>query len=321
MLNLLSALEKAKAVIISGHTRPDGDCVGSCMALWHYIRDNYPDVHAQVRLESVPASYRLIPGTENIITNFDDDQTCDLFIALDASDKARLVGAARYFDAADHTICIDHHISNQGYADENLVCPQASSACEVLAGLLDMDRVSLNCAIALYTGIICDSGVFKYSSTSRRTMEIAGQLLEKGVPGQQLIDGVFYQKTYMQRKLLGRCLQDSFLSLDGRMFSCIVRWETMRLFGASHEDLEGVIDQLRMTEGVETAVLISEDETGTFKFSMRSNRQVDVSRICEVFGGGGHIRAAGFSVKADMPEVFGRVEAMVKEQLDACTTD
>ena len=136
MNNILSCLEGAKTVMIAGHTRPDGDCVGACMGLWHYIRDNYPYIQADVRLEPVPDSYKVIKGVEQIISDYEDDRTYDLFIALDASDKERLAGAKKYFDTAEHTICIDHHISNPGFADENLVLPNASSTCEVLTGLM-----------------------------------------------------------------------------------------------------------------------------------------------------------------------------------------
>ena len=100
MNNILSCLEGAKTVMIAGHTRPDGDCVGACMGLWHYIRDNYPYIQADVRLEPVPDSYKVIKGVEQIISDYEDDRTYDLFIALDASDKGRLAGAQKYFDTA-----------------------------------------------------------------------------------------------------------------------------------------------------------------------------------------------------------------------------
>ncbi|MFQ9388355.1 MAG: DHH family phosphoesterase [Coprococcus sp.] len=169
MNNILSCLEGAKTVMIAGHTRPDGDCVGACMGLWHYIRDNYPYIQADVRLEPVPDSYKVIAGVEQIISDYEDDRTYDLFIALDASDKERLAGAKKYFDTAEHTICIDHHISNPGYADENLI----AAGCQLY--LRSADRadgiwtaISYDAAVALYIGIICDTGVFKYSCTSHR---------------------------------------------------------------------------------------------------------------------------------------------------------
>lgn len=307
--------------MIAGHTRPDGDCVGSCMGLYHYIHDNYPHIAVDVRLEPISDSYRVIAGTDQIISTYDDDKIYDLFIGLDASDKERLANAVKYFDTAAHRICIDHHISNTGYADDNHILPKASSTCEVLADLMDMDKVSYDAAMALYIGIICDTGVFKYSSTSRHTMDIAGCLMEKGIPYSDLIDGVFYRKSFKQNQLLGRCLQESRLTLGGKVIVSIVPKGILDSLQAGHNDLEGVIDQLRVTDGIEVAVLASESQPGSYKFSLRSNHFVDVSAIAAVFGGGGHVRAAGFTAAGDAGQTFCRVEAMIKEQLEVCTME
>lgn len=321
MSNILSCLENAGTVIIAGHTRPDGDCVGACMGLWHYIHDNYPHIRADVRLEPIPDSYKVVAGTDQIISTYDDDKCYDLFIALDASDTGRLAGAGRYFETAGHRICIDHHISNPSYADENYILPGASSTCEILADLMDMRKVSVEAATALYMGIICDTGVFKYSSTSHHTMDVAGQLMEKGIPYSDLIDGVFYRKTFMQNQLLGKCLTKAGLALDGRIIVCVVDRSVLDSFHAAHSDLEGVIDQLRVTEGIEVAVLASETDAAGYKFSLRSNHCVDVSSIAACFGGGGHVRAAGFSAAGDPWENYRKVEQMIKEQLEACTME
>ena len=308
-------------MLIAGHTRPDGDCVGACMGLWHYIRDNYPGIQVDLRLEPIPDSYKVIAGTEHIISDYEEDKQYDLFIALDASDKERLAKAVRYFDTAAHRICIDHHISNPLFADENHVLPQASSTCEVLVDLMDMDKISSDGAAALYMGIICDTGVFKYSNTSRHTMDVAGQLMEKGIPYSSLIDDVFYKKTFMQNQLMGQALLQAKLSLDGRFIFSVVDQDVLERFHAGHGDLEGIIDQLRVTAGVEVALLASKTDGQGWKYSMRSNKTVDVRRIAECFGGGGHMRAAGFSDAGDPGELILRIESMIKEQLAACTTE
>ena len=315
MIDLTGAVKSVQTVMIAGHVNPDGDCVGSCMGLWLYIRDNYPQVKADVRLEAIPEVYRVLEGTEAVLTAYDEEKQYDLFVALDVSDKKRLGQAVKYFETAKHTICVDHHVSNDGFADENLIVPDASSACEVLTGLLDMDCISKAAAEALYTGIICDSGVFKYSSTSHHTMDIAGRLMEKGINAQHLIDGIFYQKTYKQNLLLAKCLLASKQFLDGKMIMSVASRQIMESLDAGHEDLEGIIDQLRLTKGTEVAVLVSWNPDGIYKYSMRSIDWVDVSRIAGHFGGGGHIRAAGFSSKDDVETVCGQLIDMVKEQL------
>lgn len=314
--NILSVLDNVKSVMIAGHTRPDGDCVGSCMAVMHYIKDNYPDTEVCVRLETVPESYRVIPGTEDIITQYEDDSRYELFIAVDVSEINRLAAAGKYFQTAQHTICIDHHISNPCFADDNLVIADASSTCEVLAGIMDFDKISYNTAFALYVGIICDSGVFKYESTSSRTMNIAGKLMEKGIPYYKIIDQVFYQRSYTQCLMLGRALSDSCLLLDGRLIVSVIKRSDMRSINAENEDLEGIVEQMRLTRGVETALFASENADGGFKYSLRSINKVDVAAIAGRFGGGGHVRAAGFSSDEDPEQIIEAVAGMVSSQLD-----
>ena len=315
MSDILKHLEGARSVIISGHTRPDGDCVGACTGMAGFIREYYPDKKVDVRLETVPASYRSIPGAESVITDFEDDTRYDLFIALDASDRERLAGAVRYFDTAADTICIDHHVSNPGYANENLILPDASSTCEVLADVIGEDRISRSTAYALYTGIICDSGVFRYSCTSRHTMEVAGMLMEKGIPFTRMIDEEFFAKTYKQQRLLGEALLAARLELEGRIIISLMYRETMDAYEALSEDLEGIVAKMRETENVEVAIFASENKDGTYKFSLRSNEYVDVSEICQAFGGGGHVRAAGFTCRGDVNKTVCDIVKMAKKQI------
>ncbi len=312
---ILSLLDSSRTVMIAGHIRPDGDCIGSCVGLYNYICDNYPDTEADVRLEEVPETYSLVPGTGEILTRYDDNKVYDLFIALDASDEERLGEAAGYFETAGHRVCIDHHISNPLYADDNLVVPSASSTSEILTDLMDADKISYDAAFALYTGIVSDTGVFKYSCTSRHTMDAAGLLMEKGIPYTDIIDNIYYRKTYLQNRLLGWCLMNSSLEADGLVITCIVNREITDELGAGHDDLEGVIDQMRVTEGVEAAVLASDvSGSGEYKFSLRSNHTVDVSKIAGYFGGGGHVRAAGFTGGSDAAADMAKVIDLIREQ-------
>lgn len=315
MSDILKHLDNAQSIVISGHTRPDGDCVGACLGMANFIREYYPEKKVDVRLETVPASYRSVPGTDTVITECKDDRRYDLFISLDASDKERLAAAAQYFDTAADTICIDHHISNAGFAAENLIRPDASSTCEVLADVIGEDRISRNTAYALYTGIICDSGVFKYSSTSRHTMEVAGMLMEKGIPFTRMIDDEFYSKTFKQQRLLGIALLHARLELEGKVMISVMSRSTMDEYEALSEDLEGIVAKMRETEGVEVAVFASENKDGTYKFSLRSNECVDVSRICQTFGGGGHVRAAGFTCRGNAQAAVLDIVQMTKEQM------
>ena len=299
---LMDAIAKADTVAIGGHVRPDGDCVGSCLALYNYMLDNFgmaPDVY----LEPIPESYQRVRGFDKVISDFSEDKSYDLFIVFDCSEKGRLGDAVKYFEQAKHTVCIDHHINQGTFADENQILSEASSASEVLYDFLDPDKISLETADCLYMGMMCDTGCFKYSCTSEKTMRIAGKLISIGVNTSKMMDEIFYQKTYKQNLLLGRCLLNSHLELDGKCIMCSVPLSLLDEYEAASSDLEGIIDQMRLTKGVEVAVLMTENKEGQWKLSLRSCEYVDVQKIVSVYGGGGHVHAAGATV-ADAQEVI-----------------
>ena len=147
-------------------------------------------------------------------------------------------------------------------------------------------------------------------------MEIAGALMNKGIPFGKIIDGSFYMKSYKQLQIMGRCLMESIRMMDGRCIFSVVKKNIMDLYEAAPSDLDGVIDELRTTEGVEVAILLSERAQGEFKVSMRSNDIVDVSQVCKVYGGGGHIRAAGCSLKGTAFDVINSLTFHIEKQLE-----
>lgn len=314
---LIRQIQNAKRIGIAGHIRPDGDCVGSCCALYNYIKDNFPMEEKQlvVYMEGIAPQFYLLEGLSDFTADVAALQDCDLFVALDCASIDRLGKAEEYFLKADKTILVDHHISNTAYAQNCIVDAEAGAACEVLFELLDESKISLACANALYLGIVHDTGVFKHSNTKRRTMEIAGILLEKGVSSSKIIDGTFFEKSYLQTQLLGRCLTESVLYLDGKVIVSVVSLAMKKLYGAVSSDFDGVIDNLRVTRGVEVAVLITEEEKAKCKVSMRSNHEVNVSTIAQSFGGGGHVKAAGCTVTGSTDEILEKLLAAVSEQL------
>ena len=300
---LENQIMKSRTIAIAGHTHPDGDCVGSCMGLYNYIKENYPDISVDVYLEPIADNYKIVKHTEDIRQPGAESKVYDLFVCLDVSQKDRMTkGTELYFDSAKATVNIDHHVSNTKFAEINHVMPEASSASEVVYDLLEEDKIHLDAAEALYMGIICDSGVFKYSSTSEHTMQIGGHLMAIGVDSSRWIDEVFYERTYIQNRLMGQALLNSVQVFDGRCIYTVVDREMFEQFGADHNDLEGIVDQLRLTKGAEVAILISETEEGTCKFSFRSKRYVDVNRVASLLGGGGHVRAAGCTVQGSFKE-------------------
>ena len=268
-----------------------------------------------MRLERVPSKFSYLSGFDAIETEA-GEETYDLCICLDSSDEERLGDFKSCFDRSAKTICIDHHITNCGYAQENVIDGHASSACEVVYGQLDESRISKRVAECIYTGIIHDTGVFKYSNTSRKTMEIAGKMMEKGIDFGTIIDGSFYKKTYMQSQILGRALLESITFLDGRCIFSVVRKKDMDFYGVDKSDLDGIVDQLRVIDGIECAIFLYETGIHQFKVSLRSNSIVDVSRIAAYFGGGGHVRAAGCTMSGSVHDVVNNLSAHIAEQLE-----
>lgn len=315
MENIAEVLKNIKTVGIGGHIRPDGDCVGSCMALYLYIKTSFPEIQAKVYLDHPKPIFGYIDSIEDIKTEVDEIQTFDLFITCDVSSRDRLALAGELFEKAAKTVCIDHHISNQGFADINYIKGDISSCCEVLYGLLDPEKVILPVATAIYTGMIHDTGVFQYSSTSPETMRIAGELMKTGIPFSKIIDESFYQKTYIQNQVMGRVLAESILLQNGACIVGYLRKKDMDFYGVTGSDLDGVVSQLRLTRGVEVAIFLYETETQTFKVSLRSNGKIDVSTIAVFFGGGGHTRAAGCDLQGSMYDVINNITAQIEKQI------
>ena len=301
---------------ITGHVKPDGDCVGSTLGLLNYIREQYPGAVSEVYLEFVPEVFRFMKYADEVKTDYPKAEAFDLFIVLDCGSKSRIGDAAPYFDAAHHTLCIDHHVSNTGFADENHVFPDASSTAELVYELLDPEKVSKNVAECLYTGIVHDTGVFQYSCTKRRTMEIAGILMEKGISYPRIISDTYFRKTYAENRLLGVALKKSRLHLGGAVISAILEEEDYASVGATGKDTEGIVAQLRNTKGTESAILIYKNlGTDTYKLSLRSTECVDCAQITAHYGGGGHVRAAGATITKDPNEVLTEILSLMERYL------
>lgn len=314
MLNKM--LKLADTIAIGGHVRPDGDCIGSSMGLCRYIKDNYSDKEVDVYLEEVPEKYKFIKETENIKFAAPEGKVYDLFISLDCADLERLGFAVPLFEQAKHTLCIDHHVSNPGYADENHIVPDASSTSELIYHLADKDKISRETAEALYAGIVNDTGSFQYSCTSPTTLRAAAELLEAGVDAPRIIRDTFYEKTYAQHQVLGRALLESILFLDGKCIASYIRAREMKFFGVDRSDLDGIASQLRNTKGVEVAIFMDEIRPNVYKVSLRSGELVDVSVIARYFGGGGHKRAAGFTLTGTPYDVINNLSGQIALQLE-----
>ena len=314
---LTDALKDKKTVVILGHVNPDGDCIGSCLGLYNYLRENFGDLEPSVSLEPMGVKFSYLKGYGDVKNQYEPEKRFDLCITLDASDVPRLGEFGPYLAGAKDSLCIDHHITNKGMARANVIEPNASSTCEVLYGLLDEDRISKTVAECLYTGIAHDTGVFKFSNTSRRTMEIAGRLMETGIDFPGIIDGSFFMKSYGQAMVHGEAILDSVRFLDNRCIYTVVTTAQLEKYGCTVKSTDGIVDQLRVIQGIECAILIYETgKPSEYKVSLRTNSELDVSRIAAAFGGGGHVKAAGCTVTGTVEEIVAGLSAEIRKQWD-----
>lgn len=315
MFQLLKECEGANNIVISGHIRPDGDCVGSCMAVYLYLKKTMPQAKVSVCLEQPADIFSCIQDFDKINTTFQIEETPDVFIALDC-EKTRLGEAEKIFDKAKKTINIDHHISNEhGSGDIDYIDVKASSASELVYDVLDKQYLDVEIAKAIYIGIIHDTGIFQYSNTSPKTMRTVAELITYGFDFPTLIDETFYEKTYVQNQILGRALLESILFMDGKCVVSYVDQKTMKFYDVTPKDLEGIVSQLRIIKGVECAIFMYEVETQEYKVSLRSCKYVDVSKVAEFFGGGGHVRAAGCTMNGTFYDVVNNLSEQIEKQI------
>ena len=319
MFQLTEEIKGARSIGISGHIRPDGDCVGSAMALYLYLQKiTEAGTEVSVYLEQPPETFGAIKGIEQIQTEASEDKVYDVFFALDC-EKSRLGFAEKLFEQAKKTINVDHHISNLGCGRVNYVVPTASSTSELIYDLLDKEQMDRDIAMAIYTGIIHDTGVFQYSNTSPKTMRIAADLLEYGFDFSTLIEETFYEKTYRQNQIMGRALLESIMFLNGRCIVSAVDRKLMEFYHATPKDLDGIVNQLKIIKGVECAVFMYETDNLEYKVSMRSTDRVDVAKVASYFGGGGHKKAAGCTMKGTFHDVINNLSLHIERQLNGET--
>lgn len=318
MIDILEEVKNCQTIGISGHIRPDGDCAGSCLAMALYLEKAMPDARVDVFLGSISGALeRNLAGAEQIRHDYATDiEHYDAFLCLDC-EKERLGDALDLFMKAGKKINIDHHRTSLGSGDVNYVVPEASSACELAFTTMREEYLDERIARNLYIGMVTDTGVFMYSNTGRRTMEIAGKLLEYGFDFSAIVREVFYEKTYVQQQILGRALLESIRFLDGRCIVSMIDRRTMRFYQATSSDMDGIASELVHTEGVCCALFLYETEPMTYKVSLRSTGEVDVSKLALLYGGGGHARAAGFTCNAAYHDIINNLSPYIEEQLNA----
>lgn len=311
--NILEEIKKANTIAILTHENPDGDAIGSSLAMNLALKKmgKNPDLI----IPEYSRTYKFLPGIEDIKEKGQEEKY-NLAIAVDCSDIKRLNGWANYFENAKNTVSIDHHEVNTMFADYNYVDMAAPACCQILVMVLEYFGIEINKEIGtcLLTGIITDTGGFKYEGVTAETFEFAASLLGKGINVSSI-----YQKVLQVRSRahyeLSKMVMDrmEFLQNDKITFTYITEADEEKVH-SEVGDHEGLVEIGRDIEGVEVSIFLRQKENG-FKVSLRSNGKVNVSDVCLMFGGGGHARAAGAYVQGDLEQAKAKVLAEVEKAI------
>ena len=313
-------LRSQNTFLVLTHHRPDGDAVGSQLALLLLLKDLGKTAEAW-NDDEVPAKFRFLPHSDLITRPPAEPKEFDVVIAIDTSTWQRVGTAAQRIRHKKHFVNIDHHVSNETFADINWIVPEAPASGQIALDLIKGGGFTLTREIAtcLFAAISTDTGSFSYGNTTAESLRVAAELVDTGISVGEICRHVYESYPYARLMLLQKALAGLQLADQKRI---AYMWITSGMFeesGAKREDTEGLIDYARAIEGVIVALLFEEvAEAGKFRVSLRSKHpRVDVNSVACRFGGGGHREAAGARISGEPHEIERNVLAAVSEALAA----
>ncbi|MEW6731477.1 MAG: bifunctional oligoribonuclease/PAP phosphatase NrnA [Acidobacteriota bacterium] len=310
---VVELIESKHRFCITSHVRPDGDSLGSSLALYWTLRNLDKEVHVIMR-DSVPHAYRELPGAQDVLKSPFVPDGYDAAFVIECSDIDRpgLIALDKQF-----VVNIDHHSTTALFGHINWIDSTASAVGEMIYNLCKALGVTVNQQIAecVYTALLTDTGSFHYSNTTERTFKIASELVRRGVKPAQISQALFYSYPFSKIKMLGMALSTLKRDETGRIAWITITTESMQEAGASEEDLDGIVNYPLSVGEVEVVAFFKEVSTGLYRTSLRSKGQVNVARVAERFGGGGHKNAAGCTVKGDLAVVEHQVVEYLQEAL------
>jgi bifunctional oligoribonuclease and PAP phosphatase NrnA len=315
----VSFIRERDDFLVVSHVQPDGDAISSTVAM-AWLLGRMGKKYTMLNEGPVPSRLRFLWNSE-LIHKLSEQQPERLFrnvICVDCADYARIGQSNRWFAPDAELLNIDHHPTNDGFGKVNLLKFQAAATAEILFELLDAAgaELDLDVATAIYTGLLTDTGGFRYSSTSPLVMSMASRLLAIGVNGPELAELLLERMTMGQLNVIQRGLSRLTFSEDQRIGWLWVNSDDLEETGATNEDLEGLVNYPRNIEGVEVGILFKQNGQQSVKVSMRSAGKVNVAAIAQLFGGGGHVRAAGCRLTEPLSEVIGQVVSAVQKALE-----
>ncbi|HLD22180.1 MAG TPA: DHH family phosphoesterase [Patescibacteria group bacterium] len=312
---IFTAIDRSKHVMLVMHKRPDGDTAGSCLAMAHYL-DVIKKSHTCFCIDELPGNLHFLPGKEKVSTDIahwqPEKAQFDLLIVFDAGDL-KYSGIADYVDMLSHNftiINIDHHTTNAHFGNHNLVVTTASSTCEIVHDLLhSINALNKHMATCLLTGLMTDTGGFTNLATSASAVSAASKLLAKGANMQNITKRVFQNRSIATLKLWGRALERLRANSSGIVITIITQ-KDLEECGAPEEAINGVANFLNSLDDqidAKAVLVLSEIEKGMIKGSFRTTHPlIDVSKFAMLLGGGGHKKAAGFTICGQLKHAQGQ---------------
>ncbi len=302
----------APVVALACHVSPDGDALGSMLALHHALRAAGRKSIASFPNPFVVAPhYRELPGLETLVPPGEFPLAPQVMVTFDCGSMSRLGDLEPSAKAAGELIVLDHHVSNDRYGSVNVIDPDAAATAVVVRRLMGELELPMahEPAVCLYAALVCDTGRFQYATTTPEVFDLARELVGYGVPVERLSRALFEEHRFAYLQLVAEILGRAELCVDQRFVWTAVTVDDFDRHGVTIDEAEGLIDLVRRTAEAEVSCVIKEEPTGTVRVSLRSLGNVDVCRIAEREGGGGHRFAAGFTSSDPIPEVIERIKA------------
>ena len=315
MNQILKKIKESKKIAVSFHTSPDGDSIGSSLGLLIGLRALGKEVYI-VSKEQAPENLKFLPCAEEVGITTDVLEHTDLIVILDCGNLARVNSDTSIENFNISKINIDHHASNDLYGDFNYVDTNASAVGEIIYQMLQLLSVKITkeMATCLYVSLLTDTSSFRHSNTTALTHTIAGDLINAGVNFSKVHTLVFDNKSLSETKVLARVLENMYLVFDGKIAVLKVTKELISALGADEKDASDLISYGLKIKGVEVALLLKESEKG-IKISLRSKNDADVRQVAEIFGGGGHKKAAGALMDGTIEGCEEKIIALLEKEL------
>lgn len=293
-LKVYNTIQESSTIGIASHVNPDGDNLGSCVAMLHALKNLGKKVYF-LDNDEVPEDFHFLDSVKDRFSVDSFPAALDLLIVLDSSDFERIGEShSKLLEISKTIVNIDHHRSNQGYGDYNLVMEKATSTGEVVYDFLTTVNLPITepMATALYTAISTDTGSFQYDSVNSKTHRIIADLYDKKADSQLVVQNLYQSKSVEKVRLMARVLDKIEFFFDGLVAFSSCTQEDLNETGAKSSDTEGIIEQIRNIKGVELAVFVKEKENLN-RISLRSKSFIDCTKVASVYSGGGHVRASG----------------------------